>query len=58
MVEQYPSYSVDEVRAFATIRNLAESVFLYWLKEVDRKAEKWDDWQRHVNSGAQSFGED
>ena len=53
----YPSYTLYEVKAFASIRDLAENVFLYWLKEADKKAEKWDDYQRHINSGAEVFGE-
>ena len=53
----YPSYTLEEVRAFASIRNMAEVRWLLVLKSIDQKADKWDDWQRHINSGAEVFGE-
>ena len=54
---QYPSYTLEEVRAFASIRDRAEVRWLLVLIDRLQKADKWDDWQRHINSGAEVFGE-
>ncbi len=51
-------HSIGDYEKALQKRTEAEDNLLMALREADRKAEKWDDWQRHVNSGAQAFGED
>ncbi len=38
-------------------RDVAEAAFLKELKDADRLAENLRDYQRHINSGAEPFGE-
>ncbi len=65
--EPLPSYLLKELicamdisrhlTEIARQRNLAEVNFLRELRRVDQDAAKWLDWQRHINSGAEPFGE-
>ncbi len=52
-----PESNIGDFEKALKVRDEAGANFLRELRRADQDAEKWDDWQRHINSGAEPFGE-